>query len=171
MVSPYSAEPHSEYPQAPRPPEDRADSGPPLPRRAPAPVVNVVRLMLLRSAVGVIALIVMFATKDELRKRILERTPDATDSTVNSALAVAAGFGIVILVFYVFLAFQVRKGASWARIVTWVIAGLGILGALLSLGEPDPPLSRALGVVVGMIDVAVVILLARPESNRFFRAG
>jgi hypothetical protein len=157
-----------ELPPASRPPEGWS-----LPQAGPAPstVVNAVRLMLLRSAIGVISLIVLFATKDDLKKRILKHTPNASDSTVNTALGVAAGIGIVILVFYVFLAFQIRKGASWARIVTFVIAGLGILGALISLGQPDPPLSRALGIVVAVIDVAVVVLLASGRSNRFFKRG
>ncbi len=68
---------------------------------------------------------------------------------MNTALGGAAVVGVVILVFYVFLAFRIRRGANWARIVTFVIAGLGILGALISFGQPDPPLSRALGIVVG----------------------
>ncbi|MFN2563150.1 MAG: hypothetical protein ABR571_17890 [Jatrophihabitans sp.] len=155
-----------ELPPAPQPPEGWS-----MPQAGPAPstVVNAVRLMLLRSAIGVISLIVLFATKDDLKKRILKRTPNASDSTVNAALGVGAAIGIVILVFYVFLAFQIRKGANWARIVTFVIAGLGILGALISLGQPDPPLSRALGIVVAVIDVAVVVLLASGRSNRFFK--
>jgi hypothetical protein len=139
----------------------RSPAGP-----APSTVVNAARLMLLRSAIGVISLIVLFATKDDLKRRIHEDQPDAN---VNAALGVAAGIGIVILVFYVFLAFQIRKGANWARIVTFVIAGLGILGALISFGQPDPPLSRALGIVVALIDVAVVVLLASGRSNRFFK--
>jgi small-conductance mechanosensitive channel len=156
----------SELPPAPRPPEGWA-----LPQAGPAPstVVNAVRLMLLRSAFGVISVIVLFATKDDLKQRILKDSPDATNSTVNAELGVAVGIGIVILVFYVFLAFQVRKGANWARVVTFVIAGLGILGALISFGQPDPPLSRALGVVVALLDVAVVVLLASGRSNRFFK--
>jgi hypothetical protein len=136
---------------------------------APTTVVNAVRLMLLRSGVGVISLIVLFTTKDDLRKRILADQHDATESTVNTALGVAAVIGLVILVFYVFLAFQIGKGANWARIVTFVIAGLGILGALISFGQPDPPLSQVLGIVVALIDVAVVVLLASGDSNRFFR--
>jgi hypothetical protein len=153
-------------PPAPRPPEgwERPQAGPP-----PSTVVNAVRLMLLRSTLGVISLIVLFATKDDLKKRILKDQPTASDATVNAALGVAAGIGLVILVFYVFLAFQIRKGANWARIVTFVIAGLGILGALISFGQPDPPVSRALGIVVAVIDVAVVVLLASGGSNRFFK--
>ena len=141
-----------------------------LPREAPQAVVNAVRLMLLRSAVGLVSLVVLFATKDDLKRRILEDSPDATNATVNGALAVAAGIGLVILVFYVFLAFRVLKGVSWARTVTFVIAGLGILGGLLSFRQPDPPLSRVLGVIVGIIDIAVVMLLAGRESSQFFRS-
>jgi hypothetical protein len=137
--------------------------------QAPSTVVNAARLMLLRSAIGVISLIALFATKDDLRKRILADAPDATESTVNGALGVAAAVGIVILVFYVFLAFLIRKGTNWARVVTFVIAGLGILGALISFGQPDPPLSRVLGIVVAVIDVAVVVLLGSGDSNRFFK--
>jgi hypothetical protein len=142
-----------------------------VPRQTPRSVLNAARLMLLRSAVGVVSLIVLFATKDDLKKRILADSPDATNATVNAALGVAAGFGLVILVFYVFLAFQVRKGTSWARIVTFVIAGLGVLGGLVSFRQPDPPLSRVLGVIVGVIDIAVVLLLASSESNAFFRSS
>ena len=156
-----------ELPQAPRPPDGWGGAA--TPADPPPSVVTAVRLMLLRSAIGVVSLIALFATKDDLKQRILDRTPDASDSTVNAALTVSAGFGLVVLIFYVFLAFQVRKGVNWARIVTWVIAGLGILGTLVGFGQPDPPLSRILGIVVGLIDVAVVVLLARGDSNRFFK--
>jgi hypothetical protein len=141
-----------------------------LPREAPPPsVVNAVRLMLLRSAVSVGGVLVLFGMRDDLKRRYLRSNPDASPSDANVQLTVAVVTTVVILVFYVFLAFQVRKGAPWARITTWVIAGLGILGALLSFGQPDPPLSRVLGVLVGIIDVAVVVLLARRDSNAFFK--
>jgi hypothetical protein len=157
----------AELPPAPRAPQWRDQT----PRRGPVPpsVQNAVRLMLVRSAVSVVSIIVVFTTRADLEQRIRAKTPNATDSTIHRALAVAAVTSIVILVFYVFLAFQVHRGANWARIVTWVIAGLGILGALLSLGQPDPPISRILGVLVALIDIAVVILLATGDSNRYFK--
>lgn len=138
------------------------------PREAPPSVVNAVRLMLLRSAVSVGGVLVLFAMRDDLKRRYLRANPDASPSEASVQLTVAVVTTVVILVFYVFLAFQVRRGAPWARIVTWVIAGLGILGALLSFGQPDPPLSRVLGVLVGIIDVAVVALLGVRDSNQFF---
>ena len=135
---------------------------------APPPVLLTVRLMLLRSAVSVVSVIVQFATWDDLRRRYLDKHPTVRPGTVDTTLTFAAVFSIVLLLFYAFLAFQVRRGANWARIVTWVIAGLGIIGALVSFGEPDSPLSRTLGIVIGFIDLAVVVLLLLPESNRYF---
>jgi hypothetical protein len=160
-------QPYGEFPQAPPPPSWAPQAAP----RGPIPtaVQNTVRLMLLRSAISVISIIVVFATRHDLERRIRARTPNTSDAAIHSALAVAAVTGIVILLFYVFLAFQIRRGANWARIVTWVIGGLGILGALVSLGQPDPPISRILGVIVALIDLAVVILLATRESNRYFK--
>ena len=137
--------------------------------RAPRPVVNAVRLMVVRAAIGLVSIIVLFATKDDLKKRILEKTPNATDSTINTALTVGAVAGILILIFYLFLARLVRQGINWARIVTWVIAGLGILGAVTTFTQPEPPLSRILGLIVGIIDVAIVVLLVQGPSNSYFR--
>jgi hypothetical protein len=159
-----------ELSHAPRPPDGRAQ---PDAARGPVPgsVQNAVRLMFLRSAISVVALVVLVAKRDEYEKQYLTKTPTASNATIDAALTVGAVIGIVILVFYVFLAFKVRAGANWARIVTWVIAGLGILGALVSFGQPDLTISRVLGVIVAVIDVAVVVLLALGGSNRFFRRG
>ena len=147
---------------------------PPLttePAPPPAAVQNAVRLMLLRSLLQAISLGVLFGTWGDLKRHFLEKTPDATSSSVDAELTTAAAFGIVTIACYAFLAFQVRRRANWARVVTWVIAGLGILGAVLSFDQPDPPLSRTLGILVALLDVAVVVLLARGESNRWFRCG
>src|SRR3954454_1750167 len=135
----------------------------------PAAVLNAIRLMVLRSAVSVIGAIAALAQWDDFKRRYLRENRGASASQATAQLTIATAFGIVILVFYVFLAFRIRKGANWARVVTFVIAGLGILGALISFGQPDPPLSRALGIVVALIDVAVVVLLASGRSNRFFK--
>ena len=160
-----------------------SDGLPPAPRlragwdrqltRGPVPpaVRNAVWLMLARVTISVAAIIVLITTRGTFRRRYLEHNPDASKSAVNTALTSGIVFGIVVLLFYAFLALQVWRGVSWARIVTWVIAGLGILGALLSLDQPDTTASRVLGSISGLLDVAVVVLLALPESNRYFRAG
>lgn len=135
---------------------------------APPPVALAARLMLLRSAVSIVSVIVQVVTWDDLKRRYLDKHPDVRPGTVDATLTFAVVFSVVLLVFYAFLAFQVRRGTNWARIVTWVIAGLGIVGALISFGQPDSALSRGLGIVIGLIDVAVVVLLLQRDSNRYF---
>jgi hypothetical protein len=77
--------------------------------------------------------------------------------------------GIVFIVLYVLLALQVRKGRNWARIVTWVLAALGVLNALGSLAQPQPGFSRVVGLIAGLIDVAIIVFLLQRPSNEYFR--
>lgn len=85
--------------------------------------------------------------------------------TVN----IAIGFGIVFAAFYLFLAWKVYAGKSWARITTWVFCGLAILGTLLEFAQANTGTVKALGVVEGLIAVAIVVLLAVRPSNEYFR--
>jgi hypothetical protein len=139
------------------------------PGERPPPVTNAVRLMFLRVGIGLISIIVLFATKNDLKKQLVKNNVNATDSTVNAAIAVGAVIGIVFLVLYALLAVKVSKGRNWARIVTWVLAGLGILFGLIGLGSPAPGLSRILSILDLLIDVAIVVLLAQPVSSRYFK--
>jgi hypothetical protein len=138
-------------------------------RERPSSVTMAVRLLYLNVALGLIGLIVLFATRDDLKKQILKDTPDASNSTVNAALAVGAVIAIVFLVLYALLAWQVSKGKNWARITTWVFAGLGVLSGLVGFARPEPTASRILGIVGLVIDVVVIVLLAQAASNRYFK--
>ena len=73
------------------------------------------------------------------------------------------------LVLYALLTVQVSKGRNWARIVTWVVAGLGILGGLISFAQPEPGLSRVLGIIGLLLDIGIVVLLALAPSNQYFK--
>src|SRR5690349_9647456 len=99
------------------------------PRAAPSTVRNAVRVMFVLAALGLIGLIIVFANKDALRTAIRDANPgyDTTqlDNAVNVGVTIGAVIGVVLIVLYVLLALQVRKGKNWARIVTWVLAGLG----------------------------------------------
>jgi hypothetical protein len=145
-----------------------APVGPP-----PQPVVNAARLMFLSAALSVIGLIVLFSSKDSLRAAIEKKNPgfDAqkVDTAVNAAVGVGVVFGIIFIVLYVLLALQVQKGKNWARIVAWVITGLGVLSALASLAQPSAGASRLFSLIGGVIDLAIIVLLAQKVSNDYFR--
>jgi hypothetical protein len=73
-------------------------------------------------------------------------------------------------VLYVFLARQIGKGKNWARIVMWVFAGLSVLDTLASFAQAQPVGTRILGIVQGIINAVIIVLLALAPSNEYFRA-
>jgi hypothetical protein len=143
------------------------------PRSAPSTVRNAVRLMFVLAALGLIALIIVFANKNELRKAIADANPgyDTTqlDNAVNVGITIGAVIGIVLIVLYVLLALQVRKGKNWARIVTWVLAGLGVLGSVTNLAQPQAALTKVVAGVELVLYVVLIVLLAMAPSNEYFR--
>jgi hypothetical protein len=162
------------YPAAPPPPQGWQQ---PAPQRGapPSTVMNAFRLMLVTAALSVIGIIATFATKDDLRQRLRRANLDADttrlDNLVNTAIAISLVVAIVFVVLYVLLAFKVRAGRNWARIVTWVLAGLGVLSLLGALSTTATPLSRTLSVISGLIDIVIIVLLAQRPSNDYFRGS
>jgi hypothetical protein len=139
----------------------------------PSSVTSAVTLMYVRAAIALVGVILVLTTKNTLRKDILKHNPTADrarlDTLVNSAITLSIVFALIFLVLYVLLAMQVRKGKNWARIVTWVFAGLGVIGSLGSLFQVAAPLSHVVSVVTGILDLAVIVLLAQQPSNDYFR--
>jgi hypothetical protein len=94
----------------------------------------------------------------------------------------AETFGVVALVlglmgtalFALFVWFA-WKGYNWARIVLWVLAGLGILAGLLAAGSSAAfgvatlPVIQTLGWFELILDVVAVVLLALKPSNEWYR--
>lgn len=144
------------------------------PRTAPRPVQNAVTLMFVRAGLSALGLLVLLSTRGALRDQFATAdprlTPGQLDAAISLAVTVGAVFGLVFVGLYVLLAVQVRKGVSWARTVTLVLAGVSVLTALLSLLQPAPTLSRGLGLLVLVIDVAILFLLSQPSAHFFRRA-
>ena len=153
------------------PPAEYSPSVPAGP--APSSVLNAVRLMFVGAAIAVVAVIVAISTKSTIKSKIAAKNPDFDSQKLNTAVNVTIGslvvFGIIVVVLFVWLALKVRKGRNWARIVTWVLSGIGILGALGSLGQNVSGASRAVSLVGGVLDVAVVVLLMQKTSNAYFK--
>lgn len=154
--------PPAEYGAPPRP------VGPP-----PSSVVNATRLMFVSAALGVIGLIVLLASKSSLRDQIAKKNPDydahKLDTVVNAAVGIGITFGVIFIVLYVLLALQVKKGKNWARIITWILAALGVISALSSLAGTNTGGSRAASLVGGVVDVAIIVLLVQKPSSEYFR--
>jgi hypothetical protein len=143
-------------------------------RTAPVDVVRAAQLMFARVAVGVVGALLTLSSANAIKDAIREANPsfssDKVDSRYNAIVVTSIALSVVIAVLYILLALQVRKGKNWARITTWVLSGLSVLFGLAGLLGTGTGLEKAVFVVGLLIDVAIIVLLARKPSNEYFAA-
>lgn len=146
----------------------RAPGAPP-----PLDVLRAVQLMFARVGLGVvnasITLMSGNAIKDAFRHDDPSLAPAEVDEKYTQTVATAVFLAVVLAVLFVLLALQVRHGRNWARMVTWVVAGLGVLGGLLALFAAGTGPEKAVVAVGLLVDVAIIVLLTRPAANDYFR--
>ena len=147
------------------------DLGPP-----PAPVLNAVRAIFVSVALSLIGVVVTLTSQDSIRATLEKSSPTYSQATIDTAMTftivVAVGFGILFNVLWVLLALQLRKGKNWARIVTFVFLGLGLLFGLIGLAQPAAAITRGLGLISLVLEVVIIVLLAqRPAAEYFKRRG
>ena len=98
----------------------------------------------------------------------------ADPEITREAAQLGARFGIVlgflfVIVYGLFVWFAWR-GRNWARIVLWVLAGLGIISGVSGLAVGSPlPFLRAIGGFQTLLLLAAVIALALKPSNEWYR--
>lgn len=143
-----------------------------VPATPPAPVRNAVTLMFVRAAVSVLGTLALLLTRESLRRTLLEQNSALSPAQVDAALSVAVSVGLVLgaifAVLYVLLALQVRKGRSWARTITIVLAALSLLAGLTNLAQPAPAATRILGLLTLVLEVGILgLLLTRPAAEYF----
>jgi hypothetical protein len=102
----------------------------------------------------------------------VERTEDldAALSSAETSATVGTVIGFAFIAAYALFVWFAWQGRNWARIVLWVLGGLGIVSGLagLAVGSPLPFLS-ALNVFQLLILIAGVVLLALKPSNEWYR--
>jgi hypothetical protein len=152
--------------------------------RAPAPVE---RPLTVRAAIGafvgsivlsVVAQVITFLNWDAVEDFVLEGTADFSDEEAAAFAGMTDAFGTIGLVlgavftalFALFVWFA-WKGHNWARIVLWILAGLGVIFAPLSwaAGTSPLPVLDALGGFELVLDIVAIVLLALKPSNEWFR--
>lgn len=83
---------------------------------------------------------------------------------------IGIGIGIGIIALQLLFIWFAWRGRNWARIVLWVIGGLGLVSGLVGvLGQPSPlPFLTALGVFQLLATAVGVVLLALKPSNDWY---
>ncbi|HIV58295.1 MAG TPA: hypothetical protein H9902_10100 [Candidatus Stackebrandtia faecavium] len=184
---------------------DASSSPNPSPPPRPSTVTIAAYLQFALLALSVISAIITFVTSpaliDAVSQASAEHLSPSEASTITTTMQFAVYGGVTIglipgVLLAVFGAIHMR-GKNWARIATWVLAGLGACCGAISLPftgaqtniegvEPGAakaledavasaqpswvtPVSMVLMIVSLVAYVAVIILLALPASNNFFR--
>ncbi len=139
----------------------------------PSTVVNAFKLILVQVALSLVNIVVALLTTNTIREQVRTSTPaldqSMVDAAVGVAIAVAVVFGLISIGVWILLAFKVRAGKNWARIVTFVFAGLGLLSGLASFAQPSSAFSHIVLLLAVAIDIALIVLLTRGPSAEYFR--
>jgi hypothetical protein len=124
---------------------------------------------------GLISAIIQFSDIDNLVRESLRTsggsTADLSQSTVRSAVIVGAVIGLLFAALEGMFIWFAWQGRNWARIVLWVIGGLGVVGGLVGLAGSSylPGFLRGLSIFQFLLVLAGVILLALRPSNEWYR--
>jgi hypothetical protein len=145
-----------------------AASPPPQQAERPTSVQRAYLLMLVRAALSAISILVSVLTVDELRRQLRQAGYGDFGGVARTTITIAAVIGAVFVVLYVLLALQVRKGKNWARVTTFVIAGLGVLGAVTSAAGRATGASQTIAIITGLVDLVIIVLLASKTSSPWF---
>jgi hypothetical protein len=102
---------------------------------------------------------------------------DLSGDEADIAAGIMDSFGVFALViglvftavFALFVWFAWR-GHNWARIILWVLAGIGVAFGLLGVAAGSPlPVLAALGAFELLFDIVAIVLLALKPSNEWYR--
>jgi uncharacterized membrane protein len=162
-----------QYPAAPQydyPGYAGGPGGPPAPRPVPPHVHWASIAMIVRTAISIVVVLVIFARLDAITDDVLQRSPNLTRDAARAAVVFGAVIALLVSVLLLGLAVMVRRGRNWARIVAVVLASLGILGGLFSYAQPYGGAVTLLDTLNLLLAVATLVLLVTPQSNEYFRA-
>jgi len=137
--------------------------------RRPGSITLATTVMVVRAVIGLLGIVLVFAVKDDIRQAIQDSDHDLSasdaDTATNLAIGIAFVLAVLIFLFYVWLAAKIRRGRNWARIVTIVIAALGVIGAIGTSVRPTANAARGGSLLTGALDLIVLIALATPSAS------
>jgi len=150
--------------------------GAPVPPTVRPPMPNTVKLavnmMYAGMVLGLIHIAVGLAELDAVRDHLRDRgyAQTTVDSDKNAFVAVIVVGGLVGAGLWLWMALATRAGHNYARIVSSVFFGLGVLGSINSLGSDWVPavdkLFSALTLLAGLL---AIVFVWNSQSGPYFR--
>jgi hypothetical protein len=122
---------------------------------------------------SLIVSIVTFADMDALvtEAMVASGDPAVTEDIARAGLVVGVVIGLVFFALEVLFLWFAWKGHNWARIVLWILGGIGVLFGLVGLaaGTGQTGFLEALGWFQLLLTAAGIVLLALAPSNEWYR--
>lgn len=139
----------------------------------PQSIRTAVRLMQVGAALSVLSILFTLVQRDEIRDMIEDENPSFTTDEVDTAVSVGITLSIVGALIaaglWLWMANSNAKGKTWARTTATVLGGINVLFTLINLaGGQLTGLGAVFTVVSLALAVTILVLLYRPDSNRFY---
>jgi drug/metabolite transporter (DMT)-like permease len=124
--------------------------------------------------VGLISAVAMLADLDSYVDRAVAAAagnPDLTEEVIRGSITLGIVVGLIFLALEVMFLWFAWNGRNWARIVLWVLGGLGVAFGLLGLAQDNGQtgFSTSMGVFQLLFTAAAIVLLALKPSNDWYR--
>lgn len=141
----------------------------------PKSILQAVRLMFVGAAISAIGVLLTFTQTDAIREAIEDSDSSLTESEVDAAVTVGMGFAVVVgliaVGLWIWMAVTNGQGKSWARVVATVFGALNVASTLFGLaGGGSTPVTLVTNLVSLVLAAAILFLLYRPESSRYYEA-
>lgn len=141
----------------------------------PRSIRTAVRLMWVGAAISLVGILVTVLGRDEIRDELRDRdsslTADELDTALNVAVGLAVVIGLVTVGLWLWMASANGQGKSWARTVATVLGGLNVALTVLGLATGQAtPVGVVLNVVSLGLALAIIVLLYREDSSRYYEA-
>jgi hypothetical protein len=94
------------------------------------------------------------------------------DALIRTVLIATVVFSLVFAALQVMFIWFAWNGRNWARIVLWVLGGLGVVGGLISVAAPQagqPGFLVGISLFSFLLTLAGIVLLALKPSNEWYR--
>jgi hypothetical protein len=126
------------------------------------------------AGLSVVGILFTFLQRDEIRDQLAEDAdPPMTSDELDTAVAAGLGFAVVIGVLaaalWLWMAHTNGQGKTWARTTATVLGGLNVLFTLIGVAMGQ---ATGLSIVTSFLGLAlavtILILLYRPDANRFY---
>ena len=147
----------------------------PEPEPMPSTVRNAVRLMYAGAVFSAIDLIVSLVTAGQISTAIQSANPHWSHARVtanaHAELTASVVIWLVTIGLWVVMARTNQAGRNWARIVATALSVLSTLSFAEAVIQPAALVSKLVYLPLWAVGVGAVILLWRPTSTDYIRAG